>query len=198
MARQTLADRMWAEAGPWRDAVLVAGGALVVALASQIVVPLTPVPVTGQTLAVLLVGAALGARRGALSLLAYVAAGAAGLPVFAGGAAGMARLTGPTAGYLVGFIAGGAAVGWLCQRGWDRSPGSTFLAMLLGQLLIYIPGVAWLAGLTGLRPALAAGLAPFIFGDVLKAALAALLLPYTWHVLRDSACEPLAGRGRHG
>jgi biotin transport system substrate-specific component len=179
----TLMDRTWPGAGVWKDIASIAGGALLIALSSRLVIPLMPVPVTGQTFGVLLVGAALGSRRGPLSLLTYLAAGACGLPVFAGGAAGPARLMGPTAGYLAGFVLAAGLVGWLCERGWDRRPASTCLAMVLGQIVIYVPGVVWLAGFVGMPAAWAAGLTPFLLGDAAKAALAALVLPLAWRAL---------------
>ncbi|MCS7251828.1 MAG: biotin transporter BioY, partial [Thermoflexus sp.] len=129
------------------DAMLILGGSLFTALMAQISIPLpfTPVPITGQTLAVLLVGAALGSRRGALSIATYVLEGALGLPVFAGGTAGISRLQGPTGGYLIGFVAAALITGWLAERGWDRRPLSTALAMLAGNAVIYLFGLPWLA-----------------------------------------------------
>ncbi|GBD10276.1 Biotin transporter BioY [Candidatus Thermoflexus japonica] len=173
------------------DALLILGGSLLTALMAQITIPLpfTPVPITGQTLAVLLVGAALGSRRGALSMAAYVLEGALGLPVFAGGTAGLKRLTGPTGGYLIGFIAAAFVTGWLAERGWDRRPLSTALAMLTGNTVIYLFGLPWLAlflgGFSGPKGALALGLLPFIPGDLSKLALAAFLLPSAWWMVRN-------------
>lgn len=163
------------------DTLLVLGGSLFVALLSQlrIQVGFSPVPITAQTLAVLLVGATLGSRRGALAMLIYLAQGAMGLPVFAG-AGGAARLLGPTGGYLVGFVAAAFIVGRLAERGWDRRPISTALAMLAGNAAIYLFGVSWLALLVGVDKALPLGLYPFIVGDVLKLALAMTLLPAGW------------------
>lgn len=173
------------------DAILILGGSLFTAWMARIAIPLpfTPVPITGQTLAVLLVGAALGSRRGALSMAAYVLEGALGLPVFAGGAAGLARVLGPTGGYLIGFIAAAFLTGWLAERGWDRQPFTAALAMLAGNIVIYLFGLPWLArfvgGFLGPKGALTLGLLPFIPGDLLKLALAALLLPFAWRVVRD-------------
>ena len=183
--RRTLADRTWPGAALWKDLAWIGSGALLVAILSQLVIPLVPVPVTGQTFAVLLVGAALGSRRGSLSMLTYLTIGAFGLPVFAGGAAGLARLAGPTAGYLAGFVLAAALVGWLCERGWDRRPATTFLAMAVGQLVIYVPGVLWLSRFVGWPSALTAGFVPFLAGDALKAALAALLLPLAWRLFES-------------
>jgi biotin transport system substrate-specific component len=168
------------------DAVLILGGSLLTALMARVEIPLpfTPVPITGQTFAVLLVGAALGSRRGALSMAVYLLEGALGLPVFAGGAAGLARLRGPTGGYLIGFIAAAFVTGWLAERGWDRRPATTALAMLTGNAVIYLFGLPWLAwfvgGFLGPKGALALGLLPFVPGDLLKLLLATLAFPSVW------------------
>jgi biotin transport system substrate-specific component len=135
-------------------------------------------------MAVLLVGALLGSRRGSLAVLVYIAQGLAGLPVFAGGAAGPARLLGPTGGYLVGFVLAAYLVGLLAERGWDRRVGTTAAAMALGNVVIYAVGALWLAVFVGgLVPALTAGVLPFIPGDLVKIAAAALLLPAGWKLL---------------
>ena len=187
----TLASATLRPSGTAADALLVLGGAAFVALCAQISIPLQPVPMTLQSLAVLLVGAALGARKGAAALLAYLAAGAVGLPVFAGGgqfllSAKTGGLT-PTFGYLIGFILAAGLVGWLCQRfGADRTPWGTALAMLAGNLVIYAAGLPVLAALFNLsgQALMAAGLTPFLIGDALKLALAAALLPGAWALLR--------------
>jgi biotin transport system substrate-specific component len=172
------------------DAVLILGGSLLTALMARVEIPLpfTPVPITGQTFAVLLVGAALGSRRGALSMAVYLLEGALGLPVFAGGAAGLARLRGPTGGYLIGFIAAAFVTGWLAERGWDRRPATTALAMLTGNAVIYLFGLPWLAwfvgGFLGPKGALALGLLPFVPGDLLKLLLATLAFPSVWLLVR--------------
>ncbi len=168
------------------DAALVLAGSLLIALSAQVAIPLpfSPVPVTGQTMAVLLVGALLGSRRGSLAVLVYIAQGLAGMPVFAGGAAGPARLLGPTGGYLVGFVLAAYLVGLLAERGWDRRVGTTAAAMALGNMVIYAVGALWLAVFVGgLVPALTAGVLPFIPGDLVKIAAAALLLPAGWKLL---------------
>ena len=168
------------------DLLLIAGGSLLVAVAAQAAVPLpfTPVPWTLQPLAVLLVGALLGARRGAAALVAYLAEGASGLPVFAGGAFGVAPLMGPTAGYLVGFVPAAFVTGFLAERGWDRRFVTTWAAMALGSLTLFAFGVAWLSRFVGWQGAVTAGLLPFVLGDVLKQLLAALLLPSLWRTRR--------------
>ena len=167
------------------DMALVVGGSLVVAMSAQVAIPLpfSPVPISAQTLAVLLMGALLGSRRGALCLATYVLEGAAGLPVFAGGRGGIVHLLGPTGGYLVGFIAAAFAVGLLAERGWDRRVSTTLLMMLLGNALIYVFGLPWLARFVGGERVLALGLLPFIPGDLLKLTLSAALLPSGWKVL---------------
>jgi biotin transport system substrate-specific component len=132
---------------------------------------------------VLLVGAALGSRRGALALAAYLAEGAAGMPVFSGGGCCVAWLAGPTAGYLWSYPLAAFTVGALAERGWDRSPGRAGLAMLAGNGVIYVVALPWLASFVGAGQVLEAGLLPFIPGDLLKVALAAAALPAAWAVV---------------
>lgn len=171
------------------DAALIAGGSLVIALCAQIAVG-DPVPITGQTFAVLMVGALLGARRGALCILTYLAEGLLGLPVFAQEKAGLATFLGPTGGYLVGFVGAGYLVGALAQRGWDRRIASSILMMVLGDGVLYACGLAWLWCLVhllalplGSRGVLAVGLYPFLGGEVVKIALAMALLPGGWKMI---------------
>ena len=160
------------------DAVLPLGASLFIALSAQVAlrIPFSPVPITGQTLAVLLVGALLGSRRGALAVMAYLAEGAAGLPVFAGGGSGSIWLLGPTGGYLLGFVVAAWTVGWLCEHLWDRSVVGTLVIMLAGSATIYMFGLLWLARFVGADRALALGLLPFFPGDSIKIALAVLSL----------------------
>ncbi len=167
------------------DLTLIAGGSLFIALMAQISFQIGPVPITGQTLAVLLIGALFGSRRGALTVLAYLGQGVMGLPVFAGGMAGPAVLMGPTAGYLVGFVFAAFVVGLLAERGWDRGMLSTAVAMVIGNLVIYAFGILWLITLIGLSAAITAGLLPFIIGDIIKIGIATALLPLGWKVLSD-------------
>jgi biotin transport system substrate-specific component len=166
------------------DIALIIGGSLLIALCAQvkILLPFSPVPVTGQTFAVLMIGALLGARRGSLAVLAYMAEGLAGLPVFATGG-GFAVLRGFTAGYLVGFIPAAYIVGLLAERGWDRRVETTVLAMVLGNVVIYAFGLAWLSCLPSVNNVLLKGLYPFIVGDLLKIVLAAIVLPSGWKLL---------------
>jgi biotin transport system substrate-specific component len=168
------------------DLGMILAGSVAVGVAAQFEVklPFTPVPITGQTFAVLLVGALLGARRGALALLTYLGEGALGLPVFAGGAAGAAHLLGPTGGYLLGFVPAAFVTGALAERGWDRRVGTTWAAMVLGSAMIFACGVPWLAQFVGWERALPAGLVPFLPGDVAKQVLAALALPGAWRLAR--------------
>ena len=173
-----------------RALLLMLAGSAFIALSAQIQVPLWPVPMTGQTFAVLLVGVAFGWRLGAATLLLYMAEGALGLPVLAKAAAGPAVIIGPTGGYIMGFVLAAAVVGYLAERGWDRNVWRTALAMLIGNFTIYLLGVPWLAVyLAGigteapLQAAIAGGLVPFLLGDALKLALAACLLPVTWKYL---------------
>jgi biotin transport system substrate-specific component len=191
--RATLADAI-ASATWIRDLVLVAAASLLTGLSAQaeIRLPFTPVPLTLQPLAVFLVAAALGSRRAALAMLAYLAEGAAGLPFFAGGAAGLAHLAGPTGGYLVGFVPAAFAIGWFAERGWDRTPLRAFAAMTAGSVLLFACGLVQLARFVGTANAFAAGLYPFILGDVIKMALAAALLPATWKLLERTGLAPRA------
>jgi biotin transport system substrate-specific component len=171
----------------WRLALAFGGSWLVAGLARiEIKLPFTPVPITGQTLGVLLVGSSLGAGLGAVSMALYLAQGAIGLPVFSGGdgGAGFLALSSVTGGYLWGFVAAALLVGWLAERGWDRSIRSSIGAMFLGGVVIYAAGVPWLMQALDvpLARALELGLAPFVIGDTLKVLLAAGLLPVGWRL----------------
>lgn len=169
----------------WRVGLVVLGSALIALMAQvQFPLPFSPVPVTGQTFAVLLVGASLGARLGAASVVLYVAEGVAGLPVFTGGTAGLARLGGPTGGYLIGFIAAASIIGLLAERGWDRRVWTASIAMLIGEVVIYVFGLSWLSRFPLPVGVLEAGLVPFIAGDLYKVILAALALPAARHITR--------------
>lgn len=171
--------------GIGREIALILGGSLFIALAAQlhVVLPFSPVPITGQTFAVLLLGALYGRKRGPATVLTYLALGVMGLPVFAGGTFGIARLIGPTGGYLVGFLIAAYVVGVLSERGWDRKPWSTAASMIIGNGVIYGFGVLWLSRFVGWPAVLSTGLLPFLVGDALKIALAAVLLPAGWKVI---------------
>ncbi len=172
----------------WKtDALLVVLFSAFVALTAQIKFELgfTPVPITGQTLGVLVTGALLGSRRGALALALYLVEGAVGLPVFAGGASGFARILGPTGGYLLSYPLAAGVVGFLAERGWDRTVWRAGLAMLIGNLLIYLIAVHWLSFFVGsIQLGLAKGMSPFVVGGALKLALGALGLPGGWALIR--------------
>ena len=167
-----------------RDAALVVGGAAFVGLSAQLSFPLpsTPVAVTGQTFAVLLTGAALGWQRGLASMLLYLVAGVAGIPWFADGGSGASS---PSFGYIVGFVIAAAAVGRLAGAGADRTPFRTAALMVLGNLLIYLVGVPWLAMAMDLSPgrAVALGVTPFLLGDAVKIVIAAGVLPGAWRLV---------------
>jgi biotin transport system substrate-specific component len=170
------------------DAILVVAGAGLVALAAQIEITLgfTPVPISGQTFAVLLVGASHGPILGGSSLLLYFFVGLLGAPVYSGGDGGWEIVKGATGGYLVGFIVAALLTGWLAERQWDRRFNSAVAAMLTGSVVIYAFGLPWLARTAnlGLEETLEAGLYPFVIGDLLKLYLAGMLLPAAWKFVR--------------
>ncbi|MDT8344038.1 MAG: biotin transporter BioY [Thermohalobaculum sp.] len=193
-----LNNRVLAEALPGADGVglrvkqvlLVVIGVAALAIAAKIKVPFWPVPITMQTFVVLSVGAAYGLRLGVGTVLAYLAIGALGFDVFTGSSAesqGLAYMLGGTGGYLVGFAMAAALLGVLARAGWDRSVGRMALALVMGNALIYAPGLLWLGQLYGWdKPILDWGLYPFLAGDALKLALAALLLPAAWRMVGDA------------
>ena len=160
-------------------------GAVFVAACAQVVIPTLPVPFTGQTFGVLLVGGALGFRRGAISLLLYLLIGAIGLPIFASGKSGVDIVLGATGGYLVGFVVAGAIVGRLAELGWDRRIGGSLAAMAIGTAVIYAIGVPWLKVATGLpwADALSAGMTKFLIWDAAKLAVAAGIFPLAWWII---------------
>ncbi len=178
-----LAETLWPWAGVGREVALVLGGSWLMALLAQVQVPLWPVPVTGQTFGALLIGALLGRKRAAWSMLTYLAQGFLGLPVFAGASSGIGRLIGPTGGYLLGFVVAAYVVGWLNELGWGQRFWSALVALFIGDLCIYGMGLPWLAGFVGWPSVLQVGFFPFVVGDALKLALAALLLPGGWALL---------------
>jgi biotin transport system substrate-specific component len=192
VGRPTIADRIVAR-GLVTDLVLIAAGAAITAIAAQIAVPLWPVPITGQTLAVLLVGVTLGAVRGALSLALYAVLGIVGLPVFSDASSGWSVIAGPTGGYIIGFVFAAGFTGWLAQREWDRKPLWAFLAFLAGSVLPFAFGLPWLAAALGgyglpndLVSVLNSGLWPFIIGGVIKAAIGAGIISLAWWGIRRS------------
>lgn len=186
LLRPTLVDRVVTRTWLSDIALVVAGTALVAVLA-QVAIPLWPVPVTGQTLAVLLVGASLGAARGAASLSLYAILGAVGLPIYSDSSSGWSVLLGPTGGYIIGFIVSAAVVGWAAERSWDRGWYKPIITFIGGSLVVFAIGLPWLAVSLGqlglpndLQSVLIAGFYPFIIGGLIKAAIAAALLPALW------------------
>lgn len=164
------------------DILMVLSGSLILALASQVSVRLSisPIPITLQTLAVLLIGATMGSKRGASAILLYIVEGASGMPVFAGGLSGIAYMLGPTGGYLLGFVAAAYVVGFCAERGYDRHVVTTFIILAIGNAITYTFGLLWLAFYVEKSLALQMGLFPFITGDVLKIVMASLILPSGW------------------
>ena len=172
-------DRADGVSGVLRNVILIALGTALLALSAKINLPLPYVPMTLQTLVVLVIGAAYGWRLGGATVMAYLAEGAIGLPVFAGPVGGLVPFLGPTAGYLIGFVAAAFATGWLSERGWDRSVPLLFVAMGLGHIVILGCGFAWLVLGMKLGPEKAwlVGIAPFIAGSLIKNALGAVAVP---------------------
>lgn len=173
-----------------REVLLVISGSLFIALMAQIRIPLpfTPVPITGQTLAILLIGATFGSKRGAITTLLYLLEGGLGLPFFAGGAAGMIHFMGPTGGYLVGFVLSAFLTGYLCEKGIDKKLKTAIPFFMITQLPIFFCGVLWMSLLLKLNftTALQLGFLPFIPGEIIKALLAGSILPTCWKALGRS------------
>lgn len=184
----TLSTRYFPRTAIWlRDLFLIIIGSLFVAALAQVKIPLffTPVPITGQTLGVLLIGAALGSKRGAAALGLYLAEGALGFPFFAGGAHGMSIVIGATGGYLLGFIVAAYVIGILAERGLERNARTSLIPFLIGTAIIYVCGVTWLAvALGSFSKAIALGLLPFLIGDAIKLIAAALFLPAAWKLVK--------------
>jgi biotin transport system substrate-specific component len=186
----TLAGRLWptrddARLGVVRASALMVLGTALLAISAKIQVPFPYVPMTMQTLVVLLIGAAYGWRLGAATVLLYLVEGALGLPVFAGPVAGPAYMAGPTGGFLLGFLAAAVVTGFMAERGWNRS-GLRILAMMTaGHVVLFAFGLAWLCSLMPLGAAWAAGVAPFVAATVLKTALAAAIMQAAWAAMRS-------------
>lgn len=178
------------------DVVLIAAGAALTAIAAQVQVPLWPVPITGQTLAVLLVGSALGSLRGALSMVLYAVLGIVGLPVFSESSSGWGVIAGPTGGYIIGFIFSAALVGWIAQRAGDRKLVKALLSFLAGTVVTFAFGLPWLAAVLSLDLAttLQFGLYPFIVGGIIKAIIAAAIIPLAWRAVERSTRSGEAGQ----
>jgi biotin transport system substrate-specific component len=190
MSSTTLAQKFWPAVGDLsnislRNLVLVVAGSMIVAAAAHISVPMVPVPMTLQTLAVLAIGAVYGSRLGAATLALYALEGAAGLPVFAPTLKGYPSIMGPTGGYVIGFILAAGLVGYLAERGWDKSINRLFLATLAGAAILYVPGIAWLSSFISFEKAVTLGMVPFLMGDVVKAAIVAGAIPAVWALTRN-------------
>ena len=158
-------------------------GTLLITLSSYVTVPLYPVPITAQTLVVLLIGLSFGPHLSFLTLSLYLFQGAIGLPVFAGGAGGLPALFGPTGGYLFGFVAAATLLGLLARRGFGKNFVTTIIAMLAGNAVIYLFGVSWLANFIGIENAVTHGILPFLYGDALKIFVASAMIPLAWKFL---------------
>ena len=180
----TLADTLWENPGWIRQLILAIAGVGLLTLSAKLKIPFYPVPMTMQTFIVLGLGMIYGWRLGASTVILYMVMGAFGLPVFAGTpekGLGLAYMMGPTGGYLIGFVLAAAATGYLSEKGWDRKFVSTFLGMLVGNIIIYIPGLIWLGQVVGWdKPILAWGITPFLLGDLAKIILAMIILPMAW------------------
>jgi biotin transport system substrate-specific component len=182
----TLIDAVLPQRRIAHNVILVMVFSVLIALSAQVAIPLpfTPVPITMQTLIVLLTGLLLGSRLGTATLAAYLVEGVVGLPVFTQWGSGIAHLLGPTGGYLIGFVFAAGLVGFLAERGWDRQVWTTLVAMVLGNLVIYAFGVGWLSTFLGVGTALAKGMLPFLIGDAVKIALAMVALPGGWALMQ--------------
>ena len=186
-----LATVLWPESSSTKNLIrniaLAVFGVVLLTLSSKIKIPFYPVPVTMQTFAVLALGIVYGSRLGASTILLYLTVGVMGIPVFAGAGAGFAVIAGPTGGYLIGFVIAAAVTGYLAEKGWDRKVVLTFVAMLIGNIIIYIPGLIWLANVLGWdKPILEWGLYPFIVGDLAKIVLAMLVIPMAWNIVKKT------------
>lgn len=187
-----LADRLVATPTWLTNLALIGAGAALVALLAQVEIPMWPVPITGQTLGVMLVGATLGTWRGAAAMLVYLAAGLAGLPVFAGFTGGLATVAKPSFGFIIGFVFAAALIGWLAERNWDRRPLLSLVAFLGASIVPFVFGVPYLwvvmEQVVGqpmdLGLALSYGVTPFIIGGIVKWLIAASVLPLAWKGVR--------------
>ena len=174
-----------------RSVSLVVAFSLLTALAAQIVIPIGPVPITAQTFAVLLTGALLGSRLGAMAMIVYLIEGTSGLPFFYGGGSGPAHLFGPTGGYLLAFPAGAFITGAFAENGWDKRFATAVVAMAVGSIVILLSGWAWFSVLMHASPLAAfnVSVAPHIAGDIIKIVLAAAALPAGWALLKRKASQ---------
>ncbi len=174
-----LLSTVWPSSALLHKAAAVALGVALLTLASKVQVPFWPVPMTLQTLAVLMIGATAGARLGGVTVLAWLGLGAVGVPVFATGA-GLAYMAGATGGYLAGFLLAAVIVGYLADKGYGRTVASALLILLVGEAVIFALGTGWLSMIIGAEKAVAAGLMPFIPAEILKVALGTAILTAAW------------------
>ena len=165
-----------------KNIVLILSFALLTGFSARFTIETGIIPITMQTLVVLLSGILLGSKRGAMSQITYISMGMAGLPWFARGG-GMQYIMSPTFGYILGFVFAAFLTGWLAEKGWDKSVKTAIFAIFLGNILIYIPGVLWLTRFVGSDNVLAVGVYPFIAGDLLKILLAGIVLPIIWKII---------------
>jgi biotin transport system substrate-specific component len=172
-----VSDKLW-------DILLVVSGVIFISLLAQISIPLYPVPITGQTLAVMLIGSSYGVKRGMLTMGAYLTLGALGLPIYSQALSGFGVLAGTTGGYLIGFFAAVYVMGSLAEKGWDRNLKSAVPLFFIGQVVIYIVGLPWLATFIGWEKAFFLGFVPFIPGAIIKMVLASVLLPSLWKLAK--------------
>lgn len=182
----TLAAALWTQTATSRlhQAALVLLGTVLLAISAQVQVPFIPVPMTMQTFVVLMIGATYGWRLGGATVVAYLLEGAAGLPVFAQFSGGAHVLVGPTAGYLAGFVMAALLTGYLAERGFGRNLATAAISFALGTIVIFACGLAYLASLIGVDKAIEFGLLPFVYSEPTKVALATLLLPGCWKLVR--------------
>jgi len=199
-ARPVLVDRLVSRR-LLMDIVFIVSGALLTGLLAQVSIPTWPVPITGQTLAVLLVGSALGAARGAISMVLYAVLGIVGLPVFSDWSHGIGVIGGFTGGYIVGFIASAALIGWIAQREWDHRIWRALISAVAGTLVTFAIGLVWLwatLGLAGypndLNSVLVGGLYPFIIGGIVKAVIAAIVIGGSWRIIERRDARKAAGQ----
>jgi len=178
-----LLDAVVPTRGAIRAVLLALLGSALLTLSAKVQVPFWPVPMTMQTLAVLVIGMSFGSRLGAATVLLYLAEGFVGLPVFSGVAAGPGYFAGPTGGYLVGFALAAGLVGLLAERGWDRHWASALAAMAIGHALVFVTGVAWLVVLFGFEKAIAVGVVPFVAATLLKTALGCAVMQAAWRAI---------------
>jgi len=186
----TLADTLWEQSGWKKQLFLAVVGVVLLTLSAKMKIPFYPIPMTMQTFVVLGLAMVYGWKLGAVTVIFYLISGAMGMPVFAGTpekGIGIAYMAGPTGGYLLGFVLAATVTGFLAEKGWDRKILTTFGAMLIGNILIYVPGLIWLGNLFGWdKPIFEWGMAPFLWADLVKIILAMIVFPLAWKMVNKS------------